>query len=658
VKKSLQIKVSTVLFLSTMLAVYFNGVTLNNSPTSTQDAPVLNPGGDPVSLEASDYVSLHHSSGYLVNSSLQDAVTETMRSLIETDPRFTQTQFVKNNAELFDTDWPAVPRCSLSVRGRSRARAKMTISYDLNAREESVQVSMDSAVKNRMNLDLNFPGGEVFFRIDFEKYRCGELKWTRSVVATARGVRIKSDADFDFSGSDFRFLRLRNEDILNLDWPEIASDSFIIDTLTEIADSGSIVEALCTATDCLNEYVLPFVKSSFNWNEMLRPIVNGSLAGIKEKIANTQNITASGIGLNTDVSLKNVILGGGESISVLFDARSTLNFNSHSCADGANLVQSSTDFGALANSLKTGLGAKFSTQLVEAMAFAVVKKGHLCKTLPISLAGFGAVNLITEPEGDVFISKGNYKYDQETKSQNYRDLGVSPWITATTKDAGSDSGLYLNVPVALRSSNANVTSTVKGLLKVYFNLDTSVTSTGGNTGVQFSIKEIVLQDLSGSLSALGKSENASTLRPKINAQLSKYKEKRVTESVEKKCHADRVSNPRELTEEDYILTYSDQSIYYRDIKNYIENCSGCSYNLNLDLKFLDAASSGQHLAKYKIDAESNLAFLFGATPYGSSTSSTDRECPNLEMSPQERERLEDAIEEGEERLDTGIPDRI
>ena len=102
------------------------------------------------------------------------------------------------------------------------------------------------------------------------------------------------------------FLITLNQPTYLKDFYPINSDIKIVDLLAELVSEGGFAHNLCEASNCINDIVLPLLKTNFKWNEIIKPIANSAIAGIKSKISNESEIAMEGLNAQIQINLEDI----------------------------------------------------------------------------------------------------------------------------------------------------------------------------------------------------------------------------------------------------------------------------------------------------------------------------------------------------------------
>ncbi|MBT6325501.1 MAG: hypothetical protein HOJ35_05995 [Bdellovibrionales bacterium] len=653
----------SLLCLGSISIIYFNASTAPRiSPVATEvessyggnDNSLLT---EEISLTYNDDLSIHLGSDQSVENIIDDILEDSLASLIANNSQLRQRQYIARGTELFNENWPAVPRCGID-RGTSSAKAEMTLYYDLNATPDTVNLELNSRTRNKVNIDLNLNNAVVYFKIKFFKYRCGNLRWTKELVASAGKIRVSADAQFNFSGSDFTFNSLSNEIVRSLQWPTINSDIKIVDLLAELVSEGGFAHNLCEASNCINDIVLPLLKTNFKWNEIIKPIANSAIAGIKSKISNESEIAMEGLNAQIQINLEDILLGQNKGASALFEGNFDIDTLGSSCAVGLNEPSFSDGFSSTDESLGSKYSLKLGKNSMKALAYLALQKGLVCGSSNFTatvLRETHNVSLDIKPYGDISIGSGNYNYKvKKTYLEEHPDNSSPNRRRRTTiiSNGGTDEALKLSVPIIFEASGS-AESNLKGVISVYFLFDHGQ-STSSSPGIQLSVKEIKIESLTGSVDLDGVTVlRARDLRSSIDSYFNKFTEVRLLKHKQSKCHEDDFrARGRDLTEEDYVIE-NDESIYYDEITTESLNCSNCSLNIGPNIKYLDFNSKTSQVSNYQIDPN-GIRLGFGSVPLFYTEISTKNACPWLALTEEERDAIDESREAQDARFEADL----
>ena len=651
----MKIKIIVTLLVLAISAIFFNASIVHRDDYTRRDDltdEIAAEMSNLFEIDVDDNLSLHLGGDSAVESIMDDIVEDGLSDLTQDYPELVRRKYIYNNKKIADESWRAWPRCKSSDSSdQSGGRVNMTLWYDLNVDKDSLNLKLNSITRNKINVDLNLNQAKVYYQIKFTRYRCGKIKWTRELTAEAGKVRLSADARFSFNGSDFRLEGISNEKIHNLEWPDLESDSKIVDLIGEMVDKGSFVNNLCTQTNCLNTYVVPLLKDFLDWDSVIGSIANEAMKGIKDKIQLSSSVGFDGVNGNVNLNFNNILLGANKGASVLVGSNMNLRGRANNCARDLNPPAFASSFSSTDEKLGTSYSVKLGTNFLSGFTYAALKRGLLCQnfTMDTGLPSGKKIDLSLRPYGDMSIGKGDYYYNLRKRYTPHADN--IPYVgdaRGFVKDAGSSPALKLTVPIKLDGSGT-ISSSLTGEMDVYFLLESSASN-----DIQLVIKRIVLTSLVGQVSVGGIAITAADIKPKLEQQLGAYTEVRVQSTQEYKCHeGSRRAEGRELTQDDYTLTRDDQSIYYYETSNYSQNCANCASTVSSDISFLNFDSKTKKISLYQVD-NNGLRLAFGGTALFSSETSNEPECPNISLTDEEQEQLDDSREELDERMEEAL----
>lgn len=645
----MKIKIIAVLVLLSITAIFFNASIVDQDPSGDTSLDDLSTGyAGFFDLDIEDNVSLHLGSDSKVETIIDDVIEENLEDIIRENPELDTRQYVFRNKVIADESWTAWPKCKKSASSdQSGGKVAMTLWYDLNANPNSVNLDLNSFSRNKINVDLNLNQAKVFFKLKFTRYRCGKVKWTKYFQVEAGKVRVSADAKFNFSGNEFRLDSITNEKVRRLQWPEIESDSKIVDLIGDLVDRGGIVHKICARKDCLNETIVPLLENALDWDSVVGSIANEAMQGIKDKIQSSSSIEFDGINASTTFSLENILLGKRMGASVLVGAEMNLRGSANVCASELNPPAFASRFLATDEKLGSDYSAKLGINFLSGLSYAALKKGLLCQTFSMGsgLPSDRNINLKLRPYGDMSLSSGSYSYHLRKRYTPHRDnIPYTGDGNDFIKNFGTSSALKLTVPVKLDGSGA-VSSNLRGEVNVYFLLESNA-----RNDIQLVIKRIDLVSLIGRVDVGGIAIRASDLSAEVDKQLDSYTEVRIARTREYKCHEDSPrAEGRELTEDEYQIIREGQSIYYYETTTTSQNCSNCGATVTSDISFLDFDSGTKKISSYKVDSN-GLRIGFGTSDLFRTETSNESECPRLNLSAEEEEDLIESYEELQERM--------